>query len=280
MTTQGRIADEPGGAGQKARDARDHPALSWAARLGFAAYGVVYVVVSWLGAQLALGDGGGTSASGQGALHELARQPLGSVALWLTAASLAALAVWQACQVVGGHRDKEGLERLAHRAGSAGRVVVFGVLAVLSVQVVLGESGKGGTDSYTADLMRMPLGPWLVAGVGAAILAHGVWSIVTGVTDRWQRQVETQARIGDTGTALTVLARVGFVSRGLAFCLIGGLFVWAAMTHDAQKSGGLDQALVRLREAPYGPALLGAIAIGLACYGVFNIAKAWYLRAR
>ena len=40
----------------------------------------------------------------------------------------------------------------------------------------------------------------------------------------------------------------------------------------------LDQALLKLRDAPFGQVLLVAVAIGLACYGAFNIAKAWYLR--
>ena len=49
---------------------------------------------------------------------------------------------------------------------------------------------------------------------------------------------------------------------------------------EAKKSGGLDQALVTLRDAPFGKFLLVAVAIGLACYGVYNVAKAWYLRQR
>src|SRR3546814_707565 len=130
MTTQMPVAGGPGdspahGAGKKAREARDHPALSWAARLGFVAYGVVYVVVAWLALQLAFGEGQGSSASGQGALHELAEQPLGTVALWLAAVFLVALALWEACQVVGGHKDRdEGMDRLRGRVGSAGRAVM------------------------------------------------------------------------------------------------------------------------------------------------------------
>ena len=72
----------------------------------------------------------------------------------------------------------------------------------------------------------------------------------------------------------------GYSSRGFAFGVIGGLFIWAGFTHDADKSGGLDQALLKLRDAPFGKVLLVAVAIGLACYGVFNVAKAWYLRQR
>jgi hypothetical protein len=63
-------------------------------------------------------------------------------------------------------------------------------------------------------------------------------------------------------------------ARGIAFGIVGSLFVWAAVTHDADKSGGLDQALSRLLHTPLGPVLLAAVAAGFACYGTFNVAKA------
>jgi hypothetical protein len=50
------------------------------------------------------------------------------------------------------------------------------------------------------------------------------------------------------------------------------------VTHDPDKSSGLDGALATLREAPAGTVLLALVALGLICFGVFNVAKAWYLR--
>lgn len=268
------------GAEQKARDARDHPALSWMARVGFAMYGVVYIVVGVLGVTLAVGDSAG-EVSGQGALHEVAQKPLGTVALIVVAIGLAAVTIWELCQAVGGHNDHDGARRLVSRAGSVGRAIIFGTLAFLSVQIVVGgSSGGGGTDGYTARLMKLPFGPALVVGVGLAIIAFGLFSVYKGLSDNWRKELEGKANVGDIGTALTVLARTGFTARGLAFCLIGGLFVWAGFTHDAQKSAGLDQALHRLRDAAYGPVLLCGIAVGLAAYGLFNIAKAWALREK
>lgn len=264
---------------QDARQARDHPALSWMARLGFAMYGVVYVVVALLAGQLALGESEGR-VSGQGALHELAEQPWGGAALVLAAAGLAALAVWEACQAIGGHVDHDGLRRWASRAGSAGRAALFVMLAFLAVQVLLGEGSGSGTDSHTARVMDLPLGPWLVGAAGLAVIGFGLNSVHMGLSDRWRRELEGQARTGDTGTTLGVLARTGYSARGLAFVLIGGLFVWAGATHDARRSAGLDQALRELRDAPYGRWLLGGIAIGLAAYGLFNVAKAAVLRGQ
>jgi hypothetical protein len=98
---------------------------------------------------------------------------------------------------------------------------------------------------------------------------------------RDQPALEWSARVGFGvyGVVYVVIAWLN-TSRSVAFGIIGGLFVWAALTHDPHRSGGLDKALQRLRDAPFGTVLLVAIAVGFVCYGVYNVAKACYLRRR
>lgn len=267
-------------AGDSARDAQDHPALDWAARAGMLAYGLVYLLVGWLAGQLALRDSAG-SASSEGALKELAQKPMGSVALWLAAVGLAALVLWELCQVVGGHRSEDGLRRWGARAASAARAGVFAVLVVLAVRVVTGSSSGGGGNSgrtVTEKLLDLPFGTALVVATGLVIAAIGVASIVRGFGDRWRKGLEVEGRTGHIGKVAEVLARTGYTSRGVAFIAIAGLFVWAGLTHDPRKSGGLDQAILRLRDEPFGPWVLVLVAVGLGCYGAFHGVRAWHLR--
>ena len=63
----------------------------------------------------------------------------------------------------------------------------------------------------------------------------------------------------------------------VAVGVIGVLITYAAITHDPQKSAGLDQALQEIVQQPYGPVLLGLVAVGIACYGVFAFARARHL---
>jgi hypothetical protein len=268
-----------GTATRAAGEVKDHPALSWAARLGFLCYGLVYVLIGWLSAQLALGHPD-QSASRKGALAALTQQPLGRTLLWVAVAGFAALVVWEACEVVVGHRQHDGLRRVAGCAGSVFKAVVFGSLAVTAAQVAAGSGGSGGSseDGYTARALRLPLGPLLVGAVGVAIVGYGVYSAVKGLTDRWRKELDPEGRTGTIGSALAALARTGYVARGVAFGVVGALVVWAAVTQDPNRSGGLDDALATLRDAPAGPYLLLLVAFGLACFGVFNVAKAWHLR--
>ena len=67
------------------------------------------------------------------------------------------------------------------------------------------------------------------------------------------------------------------MAKGVAFAIVGGLFVYAAVTHDAKKSGGLDVALHKVLQQPFGPFLLGLIAVGIGCYGLFCFARARHL---
>ena len=268
------------GAQAAAAEARESPAMEWGARIGFVVYGIVYVVLAWLAVQVAVGDGQSASVSGQGALHEVAQQPLGVVMLWIAFAGFCALTVWEATTAFAGHRERRGRKRVAGRLGSGARAIVFAGFAVSSAEVALGTGGGGsGTQSWTARLMRLPAGPYIVGVVGLVIVGYGCWSIFKAFGDRWREELEAGGR-GSVGPLVTFLARAGYSSRGVAFGIIGALFVWAALTQDPHKSGGLDQALMRLRGAPFGSVLLVLIAIGLACYGVFNVAKAWHLRRR
>jgi hypothetical protein len=266
------------GADQVAAEARDHPALEWGARIGFALYGVVYAVLAWLAIQLAVGGRHSASVSRQGALDEVARQPLGGTMLWIACGGFCALVLWEAATALGGHRDQRGTRRVFGRLGSAGKAVVFAVFAVSSAKVALGSGSSSGTDSWTARLMRLPAGPLIVGAIGVGIAGYGCFSVVKGLADRWRHELDPEGKRGNLGTAITFAARVGYASRGVAFGIIGGLFVWAAITQDPRRSGGLDQALDRLRRAPFGTVLLVLVAVGLACYGIYNIAKAWHLR--
>ena len=270
-------------AGQVANEAKDQPALGWLARLGFGCYGVVYLVIGWLALQLALGDSSG-SPSRSGALQQLTDQPLGRGLLWVAVVGFAALVIWELCQVVLGHRDDDGVKKVVGKAGSAFKVVVFATLAISAGAVASGSGGSGGgsgggsSQGWTAKVLSWPGGPVLVTIAGLVILGYACRSVWKGLTDRWRKELDADGQTGTAGSALTWIARVGYVGRGAAFGVVGGLVVWAALTRDPEKSGGLDQALSTVRDGPAGPYLLALIALGLAAFGVFNIGKAWFLR--
>ena len=164
-----------------------------------------------------------------------------------------------------------------HEWGAGVKAVLYAAIGVSAVQVAVGDGSKGGTDSWTAELMGMPGGQLLVGAVGLGIIGYGLHQVHKGWTESFREDLEAGATNGDVGSAYVVLGKVGYVAKGIAVGIIGGLFVWAALTHSAKKSGGLDVALQTVLEAPFGPVLLGAIALGIISYGVFCLARAKHL---
>jgi hypothetical protein len=262
------VSSDTSSARRAARSAEQSTTFDRLVRLGLASLGVVYLLVAWLALQVALGST--EEVSSQGALQQIAEQPFGRVLLWVVAAGFAALVLWQLVEAALGHRDEEDAKRTLARLTSVGRAVVYGVLAVSAVGVAVGTGSSGsGTDGWTARIMSLPAGQVLVALIGVGILGFAGSSVYTGVSDRWEKRPPGAGRSGSTGTLVAVLARVGFTGRGAAFAVVGVLFVWAAVAHDPDKSGGLDQALGALVHQPFGSYLLAAVALGLACFGGF-----------
>lgn len=262
-----------------ARQAHGSETLDHLARAGLVAFGVVHLVLGWLALQLALGDREG-STSTSGAIQTLLEQPAGPVIVWAVALGMALLVVWQVLEALLGHRTYDGLDRVRKRVTSAGKAVVYAVIAVSAARKAAGDGGGGGekqTDSMTAQVMGWPGGQLIVGAVGLGIVVVGGALVYKGVTDRFLRDLEAQGSAGDTGTAYTWLGRAGYTAKGVSLGVVGGLFCYAAATHDADEGGGLDQALRQVLEQPFGPVLLGAIGIGIACFGVFCFAWARHL---
>ncbi|MFL6173710.1 MAG: DUF1206 domain-containing protein [Marmoricola sp.] len=259
-----------------ARQVADSDALDGAIRLGLVAYGVVHLLIAWLGFQLALGDNAGR-ANSSGAMHQLADQPFGGVLIWAVAAGMGVLVVWRLLEAAVGHRQEDGSKRWWLRAGSLGKAVIYGAVGYSALKVSLGSGSGSRGHSATARLMDLPAGTWLVGLVGVAIIGYGVRYAVRGLTEDFADHLTSEGRTGEAGTVYLTLGKVGYVAKGAAVAAVGGLFVYSAVSHDPNKSGGLDQALRSVLREPFGPYLVGAIAVGFAAYGLFCFARARHL---
>lgn len=246
------------------------------ARAGLVAYGVVHLLIAWVALQLAFG-GSNREASSKGAFAELASQPFGTVALWAVAVGLVLLVLWRVLEAAVGHQDEDDSKRWRKRAGSATKAVLYAVLAFTAIRMLVGGGGGGGGRSMTGTVMSWPGGQVLVVLAGLGVLAYAGWTAWRGWQEKFLEHLDHEGRAGEVGEAYRWFGKAGYLVKGLATGIIGVLVVHAGWTHQGKEDKGLDDALRTVLEQPFGPYLLAAVAAGLACYGLFNFARAAHL---
>jgi ferric-dicitrate binding protein FerR (iron transport regulator) len=266
-------------AGDSAQQAARSEPVKLAARVGLFAYGVTHLLIAWLALQVAFG-GGGQEADQTGAFQTLAQQPFGRVLLWVLVVGFAAVALWRLEQAVWGYGYVSDTgKRLRKRVSAGAKVVLFAVLAVVAGSTAAGggSSGGGGQQGLTATVLGWPGGQLLVGAVGLGIIAVGGKKVYDGVKKKFLDDMSLPSDQSARQVAVRT-GQVGFVAKGIAIALIGGLVVAAAVQFRPDQAAGLDAALKTLAGQPYGPYLLAAVALGLAAYGVFCFFDARYHR--
>ncbi|MCI3276833.1 DUF1206 domain-containing protein [Streptomyces cylindrosporus] len=261
----------------EARKAARGPVVKAAARAGFAARGVIYLLVGALALQIAFGKEG-READRRGALAEIAQKPFGAVLLWALGAALVGMAVWRLSEAAFGAAGPDG-RGAKKRLLSLARCVFYSFIAY-SVLAMAAGSGDGGGSSdqqsrdVTARLLGVPGGQWIVGAAGAGVVVTGVWIGGRAVL----RTYHDKLRLGEMSPRVRRVVDVtgvgGGAARGLIFATAGVFAVRAAIDYEPERAKGLDDTLRSFARMPAGPGLLACVAAGLVLFGLFSFAMA------
>ncbi|MEX0740862.1 MAG: DUF1206 domain-containing protein [Pseudohongiella sp.] len=253
-------------------------AVAGFARWGYASRGVVYVIIGSLAALAALGQGGETTDS-QGALEWILAAPLGKILLGLMALGLLGYAMWRCIQALKDTDDHgHDASGLAVRAGLLVSAITHTLLALSAANLIfniVGPSGDsdGGSQGISAWLMQQPFGRWMVGAVGLVLIGVGFAHARKGLKTQFHRHFSMPKNVEYWAYPV---CRFGLVARGVVFTMIGAFFLIAAYQFDADQAGGLSEVFNTLREQPFGPWLLGFMALGLIAFGIYSLMQAVY----
>ena len=245
-------------------DMQHRPKFELLTRLGFAARGLLYIVVGILVLQA------GRAEDPNGVLEYLAA----GVGRWLLlamAGGFIGYGLWRLADAALGiesrGHDKEALKRLA--AGVSGVVHLY--LAKQALEVGLGDSGlsENGARDQARELLQVPGGALVLGLIAAALLGAGAYQLVIAFKCSFLRKLDDQVR----ETWVKWLGRAGYAARGIVFLLVGFFAARAALADSPQGVGGMEQALEWLSS----PIDL-IVAAGLMLFGVFGLIEAWYRR--
>lgn len=255
------------------------------ARIGFAARGLVYLIIGGLAARAALGMGGGATTGKQGALDTLYNQPWGAFILGVVGVGMAALALlYLAFAWFSASARRGGVKGWVKRAAFIGLFVSYGGLAVAAWRLISsggqnsGSSSNGQAHDWTARLLSAPGGQALVVFVGLIVLGIAAAMYFRAYAIDFRKHLDLSGVASGMRDAIILLGRLGYAALGVVFTIIGAFFVIAAVDQNPGQVRGLSGALSLLLHHAWGDWLLGIVAIGLIAYGVYSFAEARYRR--
>lgn len=239
-------------------------------RLGFAARGVMYVLIGLIALQA------GRAEDGAGALKSLDGST-GEILLALMALGFAAYGVWRLADAV---LDNEGHgsdgKGLAMRIGGAASGLIHLGLAWLAAGLALGDQNGGGnaysTQEGAATALGLPGGWVLLLAAAAGLLLVGLYQLLNAAKGTFLSRLDPQA---SSQTWVRAAGRAGYAARGIVFLLMAWFLGQAGLAGRAGKAGGMGEALDSL---PQNVEL--GVAFGLLMFGLFSFVEARHRRLR
>lgn len=233
-------------------------------RLGFAARGLLYIVIAILLFR------SGRSEDPSGALAELGRSG-GDPLLLAMAVGLAAYGVWRLADAaldIEGHDP--GAKGVRQRLAAAGSGIVYSALAWQAFRLIDGEAAgvANEAEERARTALELPGGPLLLILAGAILAGAGVYQMVKvykcSFCDRLDPAVANRPWVRWTG-------RAGYGARGIIFIVSGVFIIGAGLQSRASEAGGMEEAL-RWLDSPVD--LL--VAAGLLLFGLFSLIEALF----
>lgn len=242
--------------------------FSWLVRLGFAARGLVYVLIGYLALTAANGDKGP-----EGAFDWLQDAPLGQPILYAASVGLLAYALFRLCSLIFDveHHGSDG-KGMLHRLGHGASAIAHLVLAWTAFQFAHGDrqtpSGGGQAHETAGSLLSFAFGPLLLGLLGLGFIAAGALQAKSAYTGSFMKRVA-----GNAPSPVEPIGRAGHAARAAVFLIIGWSLIQSGWLASGEQVKTLGEAVNSLAD---NGVLYTLVAIGLLLFGVFSLYIAFY----
>ena len=261
-----------------AREAVKARRIGQLARIGYAAIGIVYMLIAVLALAGVFGAGGQYTGT-EGAARTVLAQPFGKTLLGLITAGLATYVLWRMAQALFDVEDRGRSSRgFARRFGLLLSGLSYAGLAIVAGEYVI--TGTGTVEDpkmdLTAQLMHSAAGQVVAGILGAVIIGVGLFQFRGTYQAGFVDYIHTEPFGKWSQRMLTTLARLGLFSRGIVFVIIGGFTIAAAWHSNASELRGIGGVLRLMNRQPYGEVMIAVLALGLFAFGFFKLLESRY----
>ncbi|MGX7926204.1 DUF1206 domain-containing protein [Tsuneonella sp. HG094] len=237
-------------------------------RLGYAARGLVYLLLGYLALSTA-----GKAKEGQNAVFDLLQDvPFGTPLLYLVALGLLAYGAFKAIDAatdLENHGDDAAGK--GKRIGSAASALTHVVLAWTAIQFANGEKqqaeGTNSTQETAGSLLDWEVGPFVLGIVGLGFLIGAAMQAKSAWTANFMKHIG-----GGAPSWVKPVGQAGHAARVVIFALIGWSLIRGAWLDKESEVKGLGDAIVALSDS----GIYSLVAVGLVFFGVFSLITARY----
>lgn len=252
------------------------------ARTGLIAKGTVYCLLGILAFMAAFEIGGHSNKDAdKKGVFNMVEGAGGKLFLGILAAGLLCYAAWRIIHAFTIGREERDKKK---KAGKMMRYIFSGLvylsIAAYAVKKLFGngDKDKDGTHDAVSQLMEKPFGQWAVGLLALIIVATGVYQLYYGLSEKYKKHVKGMSLNSAASKTLLLAGKIGYVARGIVWLIIAWLLMKAAVNANSNEAGDTSKAFEFLETASYGSYLLGALGLGVICYGFFNFVRARYER--
>lgn len=238
----------------------------WLVRLGFAARGLVYILLGYLALSTASQADGG----GEAVFDMLQQVPLGTALLWVIAIGMLAYAVFKYLSGISDIQNRGAdTKGVAKRIGDVASGVAHTFLAYAAYQFAIGtKQSASGSQENAGTVLSWELGGLVIGLIGLGFLIGAVMQAKEAATGNFMHRISPRAPTG-----VEAVGRLGHAARAVVFAIIGWSLMQSAWFSSQSQVKGLGEAIVSLRD---NGTIYTLVAIGLLLFGVFSLIVARY----